>query len=163
MSIRWLFCLEKSCSPRIESPRPKFIPSSNERCWTESGADQFQNAIAELHELHQDLRRPLTDLAVPSRGRLEKLLQSFQSIFGVLVLLLLLLQIGPAFPEHRERRIDLSLFSFIQNNSEHFPDVLHRFKMVAPVAHHMDKFHDPPPLQLADAVAHVRARHRESL
>ncbi len=66
-----------------------------------------------------------------------------------------------AFAEHFEGRIPFALFAFFEHDPQHFPNVAHRFKVIAPVAHDVDDLNDSPILQFAQAVADVRARDPE--
>ena len=65
-----------------------------------------------------------------------------------------------AFAQDAQRRVHLTALPFLQDDPEHLPDVPHRFEVIPAVAKHMRNPHNPPPLQLTQACAHIRARYR---
>src|ERR1700687_3137894 len=71
------------------------------------------------------------------------------------------LQGGDTFTEHVEGWVHLPPLPLLQDDPEHLPDIPHRFEIIPPVPQHMRNLHNPPPLQLTQAGAHVRSGHRQ--
>src|ERR1700738_2571100 len=58
------------------------------------------------------------------------------------------LELGGAFAQDCEGRIDLAGLSCLDQDREHPPNIGDRFKMLAAVAEDVDRTHDAPPTQL---------------
>src|SRR5216684_7908261 len=115
----------------------------------------------QLHHALQRPRRHPDNLLEQSRHRRQKFQHALQPFPRVRIALLVGLNLAHALRQHVQRRVDLPPLSLLRNDPENLPHIFDRLKMVAPVPQHVYHAHDPPPLQLAQAGAHVRARHRQ--
>src|SRR5713226_281165 len=118
---------------------------------------------AQLHYALQRSRRHPDNFFEQSRHRRQKLQHALQPLPRVGIALRVGLDLAHAFRQHTQRRINLPPLALLRNNPENFPHVLDRFEMVAPVPKHVHHAHDSPSLQLSQARAHVRTRHRQRL
>src|SRR5580704_2230153 len=66
-------------------------------------------------------------------------------------------------PQHLPRRINLPPLPLLNHQPEHLPHIFRRLIMFPPVAQHMHRPHNPPPLQLPDRRRHIRPCHTQRL
>jgi len=136
-------------------PRSEVNPSAK--------AKPFDDLVAGGDEFRDSVGWQLADLRVPARRFLEKILQGAQTFQRMFVGNLFFVRFVDAILQHRQGGINLALLTFIEHDAEHFPDILHRFKMVALIAHNMDEPDNAPALELAQAVADIGPRDAERL
>src|SRR6267378_2459908 len=115
----------------------------------------------QLHHALQRARRHADDFLEQPRHRRQKFQHALQPFPRVRIALRVGLNLAHALRQHVQRRVDLPPLSLLRTDPENLPHIFNRLKMVAPVPQHVYHAHDPPPLQLAQAGAHVRARHRQ--
>src|SRR6266567_54528 len=123
---------------------------------------QQRNHFApELHHTFQRPGRHPDNLFEQPRHRRQKLQHALQPLARVRIASRVRFHLLHALRQHIQRRVDFPPLPLLGNDPENLPHVLDRLEVVAPVAQHVHHAHDPPALQLAQARAHVRARHRQ--
>src|SRR5258708_6431106 len=100
-------------------------------------------------------RRHPDDLLKQAGHRRQELQHTLQPFSRVRVPLWVGLNLAHALRQDIQSRIDLPSLSLFRHDPKNLPHIFDRLKMVAPVAQHVYHAHDPPPLQLAQAGAHV--------
>src|SRR6266702_2868719 len=124
-------------------------------------SQQRNHLPPELHHTFQRPGRHPDNLFEQPGHRRQKLQHALQPLARVRIASCVRFHLLHALRQHIQRRVDFPPLSFLGNDPENLPHVLDRFEVVAPVAQHVHHAHDPPALQLAQARAHVRARHRQ--
>jgi hypothetical protein len=124
--------------------------------------DQLADFVAQAHKPCQGLGWPRAHLVVPGGGCFEETRQLTQLLLSELVAGFIFFGFSNAFPEHVQSGINFALFTFVQNDAKHFPDVFQGLEMVAFVTEDMDEPDDSPTLEFLEAGRDVGAGNSES-
>jgi hypothetical protein len=124
-------------------------------------ARQPGDLVAHLRHPDQRRGRELPGLLAPARCHLEELQHVGEALARVIVGRVRFLRLGHDLAQHGQRRVGFAFSAFVDDDAEHVPDVFHRFKVIAAIAEEVDDADDLPPLELAQAVAHVGSCHAE--